>query len=158
MGYLYYKQDDRALPYISSDCMLPYTVTTHGIPLFVFLRNDFWNGKISPFIDFKIGNNFLITKESITAYTSYGEIRYFDWGEFRLKNGLYLAANVGVAFDVSQKCTLNISVGYQLLSRPYDITIFNYIFPDYVNIDAEYMKMGYTVEDHQFLLNIGVSF
>lgn len=159
IGYLFYRQDDRSLPYVTNAFIFPHTITTHGIPLFVYLRNDFWDGKISPYLDFKIGNNFLITKESVTVYDNYGQTVAVDEGIFRLKNGLYLAANIGVAFEVSPKNRLNVSIGYQLLPRPYDLLLYDDDFPFSIYSDFdEHVKTGYTVIDHQFLLNIGVSF
>jgi hypothetical protein len=58
LGYFYYQQSDKRYPY--GIAYLPNSMTTHGIPLFLYLRSDFLDRKISPYVDFKIGNNFLL--------------------------------------------------------------------------------------------------
>ena len=143
LGYLFYGQLER--PYLSSSL---YGSITHGIPLFLYLRSDFLDKKITPYVDFKIGNNFLITRESF-GYECYG---IYD---LRLKNGLFLASNIGVAFKIKSKNAINISVGYRYVSRDYDVPIISY--GEYTE-KREYYKTGYIAIDHQFLFNVGVSF
>jgi len=166
LGYFYYKQDDKGLPYYNFHHyhILPGFITTHAIPLFLFLRSDFLDNKISPYIDMKIGNNFLITKEAVTLATPEGFLLVDAYGKFRLKNGLFLASNLGIAFKMKAKTTLNVSVGYRFVSRDYD-SIMDIIDNDLIQniIDMsdkriEYRKTGYVFVDHQFLLNLGVSF
>ena len=158
IGYLFYKQEDGSLPYTTNRYMFPNTVTTHGIPLFFYLRNDFLKGKVAPYLDFKIGNNFLITKETVEMRDIQGSIMDEDYGKFRLKNGLYLASNIGVAFNMDSRKAINISIGYQYMSRAYDLCSF--IFPNsfYDSDLKEYTKVGYTIIDHQFMFNVGISF
>ena len=150
LGYSYYKQDGNGLPYTYNyhEVLYPESVTTHRIPLYLYIRSDFLDKKISPFMDFKIGNNFLITKEIINIYGGSYSITVDD--KFRLKNGLFVAANIGVAFKVSHRNTVNISVGYQSVSRGHNLWTDDY--------RGEYFKTGYTIIDHQFLFNLGISF
>jgi outer membrane protein assembly factor BamA len=156
-GYSYYKQNDHGfgLPYTTSHISFPSFIThestiTHRIPLYLYLRSDFLDRNISPFMDLKIGNNFLITKEIIRM--SYSEYYWMeeDFGFFKLKNGLFVAANIGVALKESHRNAVNISIGYQSVSRSYDISLSSGYF--------EYAPTGYTIIDHQFLLNVGISF
>ena len=160
LGYLYYKQSDKTLPYTHSlfssfPINFPDHITTHGIPLFVYIRSDFWDNKTSPYIDFKIGNNFLVTKEAVTLTDREGRLVCNDYGKFRLKNGLFMASNIGIAFKIKPKGTLNLSLGYRYVSRDHDL--MKEII-DYFEKKITYRKTGYTRVDHQFLFNIGVSF
>jgi len=160
-GYLYYKQKDGSLPYMSSFSMYPNSVITHGIPLFLYLRNDFPLKIVVPYIDFKIGNNFLITKETVNMRDYAGNSVTFDYGKFRLKNGLYLASNIGVAYSISPKNAINLSVGYQYVSRNCDLYYDKIHTPPsmyHLPEQKEYIKTGYTVTDHQFMFNVGISF
>ncbi|MCL2041459.1 MAG: hypothetical protein FWG84_05395 [Bacteroidales bacterium] len=156
IGYSYYKQEDNRFFYRIYDqyvyYLTPESVTTHRIPLYLYLRSDFLDQKKSPFIDFKIGNNFLITKEIINF--SNWVIKGDNYGKVKLKNGLFVAANVGVAFKGDNRNAINISVGYQSVSKNYDF--WNYAHG--IDSDKEYIKTGYTVIDHQFLFNLGISF
>jgi len=162
LGYFYYKQDDNGAPYNGTypyhywyrPDIFPYFTTTHGIPLFLFIRSDFLDKKTSPYVDLKIGNNFLITKEAVYLTNYEGLIAGYD-GEFRLKNGLFLAANIGIASKMKPKGTLNVSLGYRYVSRNYDLKTNPFAWP-YEGI--EYKKTGYITVDHQFVLNLGVSF
>ena len=158
IGYFYYKQDDKRATYTAQGgfsyfdgvIVFPDYITTHGIPLFLYLRSDFSDKKTAPYLDLKIGNNFLITKEAVSART-------LDWanmgeyGKFRLKNGLYLASNIGITHKIDTKTALNISLGYQYVSRACDL--YNNL-----GFDEVHVKTGYTTVDHQFLLTLGVSF
>ena len=108
------------------------------------------------YIDLKIGNNFLITKETVDLRDIDAFLYRIEYGEFRLKNGLFLASNIGVAFKIEPKATLNVSVGYRYVSRNYDL--MNIIPIDQFNEKIEYKKTGYITVDHQFVLNLGVSF
>ena len=156
LGYFYYKQHDKRLPYLTF--YMPCSMTTHGIPLFVYLRSDFLDRKISPYMDIKIGNNFLITKETIDYGGSlHPPIKPLieNLGTFKLKNGLFLASNIGVAFKTDRKVTVNLYIGYQYVSRNYDVS-YGVDGPNDTNI--EYAKTGNITVDHQFLLGVGVSF
>jgi hypothetical protein len=164
LSYFYYKQKDTRYPYPSSPVYIPNSMTTHGIPLFLYLRSDFLDRKISPYMDIKIGNNFLITKETIDFNPSGFFEREFsieDFGNFKLKNGLFFASNIGIAFKTNCKTTINLSTGYRCISRNYDMP-YNVgpFFPDtYSGIpDPKYVKTGYITIDHQFVLSMGVSF
>ena len=154
IGYSYYEQEDKGLPrlvYFGDDYIItPESTITQRIPLYLYFRSDFLDKKISPFIDFKIGNNFLITKEIVNmAQYQYKAPKGANYGEVRLKNGLFMAANVGVAFKINHRNALNISVGYQSVSREHDLA----------NVGLEeYIETGYTIIDHQFLFNLGISF
>jgi len=160
-GYLYYKQKDGSLPYKSSFSMYPNTMTTHGIPLFFYLRNDFSQTKVIPYIDFKVGNNFLITKETVDMRDYAGNSVVLDYGKFRLKNGLYLASNIGVTFNINQVSAISLSIGYQYVSRNCDL-YYDKIHTPFSVYDPlepkEYIKTGYTAIDHQFMFNVGFSF
>ena len=145
LSYLYYKQYDSSEPSFFRG--MPFSSTTHGIPLFLHLRSNFLDKKISPYMDLKVGNNFLITKEEVILFP--GETTF---GKFRLKNGLYLASNIGIAFKATSNNTINISVGYQYVSRNHD-TPYNFGWRG-----EEYYKTGHIIVDHQFLFNVGVSF
>jgi len=169
-GYSYYKQEDNGFTYSSyggnyTYDLTPESVITHRIPLYLYLRSDFLDKKISPFIDFKIGNNFLITKEIVNVVTYYhsnqtpmmkgiygDEPKGENVGDFRLKNGLFVATNVGVAFKVNHRNAINISAGYQSVSRNHDM------FWSYAYDLKKHVKTGYTIIDHQFLFNLGISF
>jgi len=159
LGYFYYKQDDKSLPYgyypSYGIYAFPDFITTHGIPLFLFIRSDFLDKKTSPYIDFKIGNNFLITKEAVDLRDLAGLLYRVEYGKFRLKNGLFLASNIGVAFKMKSKTTLNLSIGYRYISKGYDLTVPQI---DGYNEKITYNKTGYITVDHQFVLNLGVSF
>jgi hypothetical protein len=165
LGYLYYKQATRNLPYIFDDgdktpleppyILYPDFTITHGIPLFLYLRSDFLDKKISPYMDFKIGNNFLITKETVNVLDPWGNRVENGYGKFRLKNGLFVAANIGVSFKANAKTAVNISVGYQYMSRNYDYATYH-SFSDVSS--NQYYKTEYIIVDHQFLLNLGISF
>ena len=148
IGYLYYKQKDTSLAYFTIYNLHRDSTITHGIPLFLYLRSDFLDKKISPYIDFKIGNNFLVTKETETILIL-GDVMH-NYGKYRLKNGLFLASNVGITFKINPKTAIDASMGYRCLSRSYDMLF-------YFN-GQPYRKTGYTIADHQFLLNIGMSF
>ncbi|MCL2290371.1 MAG: hypothetical protein FWC34_06670 [Bacteroidetes bacterium] len=152
LGYLYYKQNDNRIPY--SYQLLPNSIITHGLPLFLYLRSDFLDKKISPYMDLKIGNNFLITKETLDLYDAMVMLLVDDYGEFRLKNGLFLASNIGMAFKIKTKSIINVSVGYRYISRSYDMLY--YIDPIFDK--QEYQKTEFITVDHQFLLNVGISF
>jgi len=152
LGYLYYKQKNNAIPY--SYYILPDSKTTHGIPLFIYLRSDFLNRKTSPYIDFKIGNNFLITKEGVELRSHEGFLLSSEYGKFKLKNGLFLASNIGVAYKSLSKTILNFSVGYRYISREHD---FLYDIRMYAGTDV-YRKTGYIMADHQFVVSLGLSF
>ena len=157
IGYFYYKQQDQRTPY--SVIHLPNSMTTHGIPLFVYLRSDFLDRKISPYMDIKIGNNFLITKETIDYGVFNHPVLPFieNFGTFKLKNGLFLASKIGVAFKTNSKATINVSVGYQYVSRTYDMP-YGGATPIIPNDKIKYAKTGNITVDHQFLLGVGVSF
>jgi hypothetical protein len=151
IGYLYYKQEDNGITFVFN----PYSKTTHGVPLFLYLRSYFVNKKASPFIDFKIGNNFLITKETVCYNDNFGHSA-FDAGNFRLKNGLFLATDIGIPCFIKPKATYYFSIGYRYVSRVHD-------FPYEVHHSSEkdafsYRKTGFVIADHQFVLNIGVTF
>jgi hypothetical protein len=155
LGYLYYKQSDKGLPYT---CLgidrrygcLPNFRTTHGIPLYLFIQSNFLDRKNSPFINLKVGNNFLVTKEAVNIFSDEQQWLVANYGKFRLKNGLFLASNIGVACKMKQKGTLNVSIGYRYMSRPYDL------LQEY---DAlKYRKTGYTIVDHHFIVSMGVTF
>ena len=155
IGYFYYKQEDKREPYLSYGSkgyiVFPDYVTTHGFPLFLYLRSDFSEKKTAPYLDLKIGNNFLITKEAVNSRTVEWENRG-SYGKFRLKNGLYIAPNIGITHKIDTKTAVNISLGYQYVSRACDL--YNYLeMPE-----EGYVKTGYTSIDHQFLLTLGVSF
>jgi hypothetical protein len=152
LGYLYYKQKNNWMP--DSFFALPNSITTHGLPLFLYLRSDFLDKKTSPYMDFKIGNNFLITKETVDLRNYDGVKLAEDYGSFKLKNGLFFASNIGVAFKTNNKTTINLSVGYRYVSRDHDIL---YSVEWYGDKD-EYRKSGYIMADHQFVLTLGVSF
>jgi len=159
LGYFYYKQRDKRYPY--SVIYMPNSMTTHGIPLYLYLRSDFLDRKISPYMDIKIGNNFLITKEtvdycSISIHYPFAEIVPLieDIGNFKLKNGLFFASNIGVAFQTNSKATINVSVGYQYVSRDYKMPYS----VGTISSDPKYAKVGNISVDHQFVLNVGVSF
>jgi len=152
IGYLFYTQKDDSSP--DDIIVYPTTRITHGIPLFLYLRSDFLDKKITPYMDLKIGNNFLVAKESALVYSNNGKF-LGDFGKFRLKNGLFLAANAGIAFkDKNSKITTNFSVGYRLISRAHDIP---YDF-DSTTKKLKYRKTGLLVTDHQFVMNLGVMF
>ena len=156
LSYSYYKQKDKTVPYFSNNIIYPNSIITHKIPLFLYLRSDFFDKKVSPYIDFKIGNNFLYMKESVDIIETDGCFVASEYGKFRLKNGLFFASNIGVCLEIDSKTALNISAGYQYVSRSYDL--FDYV-PLYLNKKGDkYIKTGYIVVDHQFLLNVGVSF
>jgi len=110
-------------------------------------------------MDLKIGNNFLITKETIDYGVSDFPIEPLmeNFGTFKLKNGLFLASNIGIAFKTNSKATINLSIGYQYVSRNYDMPYdgVSDIFP---NAEIKYAKTGNITADHQFLLGVGVSF
>jgi len=152
LGYLYYKQEDNAIP--NSWYALPDSKTTHGIPLFIYLRSDFLNRKISPYIDFKIGNNFLITKEGVELRDYDGSLMTSEYGKFKLKNGLFLASNIGVAYKSLSETILNFSVGYRYISREHDFLYDTRIFSG----EDAYRKTGYIMADHQFVVTLGISF
>ena len=157
LGYFYYKQNDKRYPY--GIAYLPNSMTTHGIPLFLYLRSDFLNKKISPYLDFKIGNNFLVTKETLDRITSFNPFTgIFETtkvpGDFKLKNGLFLSSNIGVAFKTSSIATINVSVGYRYISRNYDMPYSIVAISD----NPKYAKTGNVTVDHQFLVSAGVSF
>jgi len=159
LGYSYYKQKDNTVPYISDYILYPDSIITHKIPLFLYLRSDFLDKKVSPYIDFKIGNNFLITKETVNVIDYAENPVSFGYGNFRLKNGLFLASNIGVSLKTNSKTAINISVGYQYISRNYDLlsNVFkNYEYDDKKN--ERHVKTGYIIVDHQLLFNVGVSF
>jgi len=164
LGYFYYKQDDYEFSYIYFFdywiCeIIPDFINTHGIPLFLFMRSDFLDKKTSPYVDFKIGNNFLITKETATLHRRQSgyptEWIADEYGEFRLKNGLFLASNIGVAFKMKSRATLNASIGYRYVSQDRDFMVPQI---DGYNEKIRYNKSGYIAVDHQFVLNVGVSF
>jgi len=153
LGYFYYKQKDNRIPWSGNIIPNSISTTTHGIPLFLYLRSDFLESKISPYVDFKIGNNFLITKETID-YVLYGKLHWKDFGSFRLKNGLFLASNIGIALKTNGKTAINVSVGYRYISRDYDAPYEVYLVPT----EIKYRNTGLIAADHQFLLSMGVSF
>jgi hypothetical protein len=69
-------------------------------------------------------------------------------------NGLYLASNIGVSIKTNSNITINGSVGYQYISR-----YINFIYPSIVSsVKDTFMKTKWTVIDHQFLINLGISF
>jgi len=158
LGYFYYEQYDGDFfsTYNFANCVVELSnTTTHGIPLFFYLRSDFSDKKVTPYLDFKIGNNFLITEEKINVW----EMEYYmyhlyqmNYGDYKLKNGLYFAINAGVAFKLNTKITLNASGGYQYVSRYVDRLYGG------LGLEMQYVKTCYTVADHQFLFNVGVSF
>ena len=168
-GYSFYKQDDNSFGYVSRSNTFPYhphyltpkSLITHRIPIYLYLRSDFFDKKVSPFIDLKVGNNFLITKDIIIIdgdYYLHQTNRIIEelpekeknYGKFRLKNGLFVASNFGVAIKINHKNAINTSIGYQSVSRKHDLL-------DYAN-GKKYIKTGYTITDHQFLFNIGITF
>ena len=159
LGYLYYKQSDKGLPYT---CLgidrrygcLPNFRTTHGIPLYLFIQSNFLDRKNSPFINLKIGNNFLVTKEAVNIFSAQQEWLVINYGKFRLKNGLFLASNIGVAFKMKQKGTFNVSIGYRYVSRPYDLLQE----ADISDGKNKFRKTGYNVADHHFIVSMGVTF
>ena len=117
LGYFYYKQDDKREPdgphpHSRRPYIYPNFITTHAIPLFLFIRSDFLDKKVSPYIDLRVGNNFLITKETVDLIDRTGFLVVTEYGKFRLKNGLFLASNIGVAFKMESRGTLNLSIGY----------------------------------------------
>jgi len=158
LGYLYYKQNDKRYPY--SIIFLPNSMTTHGIPLFLYLRSDFLDRKISPFVDIKIGNNFLITKETLDVITFGTMFESIEIPEiFKLKNGLFLSSNIGVSFKTNSVTTLNVSLGYRFVSRNYDMTYFIGTNNNgQISYDIRYVNLGNFTVDHQFVINLGVSF
>ena len=157
IGYFYYKQKDKRYPY--SAFYIPNSMTTHGIPLFLYLRSDFLDRKISPYVDIKIGNNFLITKETIDfSIINFPAIMPVveNIGTYKLRNGLFLAPHIGVAFKTNSKATIDVSIGYQYVSRNYDMPYsVGKVSPD---MEIKYAKTGNITADHQFLLGVGVSF
>jgi len=162
IGYSYYKQEDNSLPYYFFEpgikfyyyphfpLITPKSITTHNIPLYLYVRSDFFDKDISPFIDFKIGNNFLVTKETVDILNNEFMPMGYNIGDFRLKNGLYLATNIGVCFKLNNRSALNLSIGYQSVSRKHDL------WNNYGSNNN--FKTGYTVTDHQFLFNLGITF
>jgi len=162
LGYLYYKQRDYSLPHVLHYWLpetYPYGRTTHGIPLFLNLRSDFLDKKTTPFLEFKIGNNFLVTKETVYVYNKDGYLSVSNYGKFRLKNGLFLATNLGIAFKTCSKAVINLSVGYRLLSRDSEMQFIDKYDVNSKNpFKMKYSKTGYTIADHQFIVNFGVSF
>ena len=160
IGYSYYKQEDNGLPRLfymrDNDYIItPKSTVTHRIPLYLYIRSDLLDKKISPFMDFKIGNNFLITKEIVNfEMYQYKAPKGENLGNFRLKNGLFMAANVGVAFKGNHRNAINISAGYQSVSRNHDLWNVIRAF----DAEKEYIETGYTIIDHQFLFNLGISF
>jgi hypothetical protein len=157
LGYLFYKQNGNGLPYggwRDIPRFYPNYVTTHGIPLFLYLRSDLLDKNTIPFIDLKIGNNFLITKETLDICTWEGRLMVIEHGKFKLKNGLFFASNIGISFKKKPKNNFDLSVGYRYLSRNHDY-LYGYWY-DYG--EDIYRKTGYRIVDHQFLLNFGVSF
>jgi len=151
LGYLFYKQTDNGFPF--NYIVIPNSATTHGLPLFLYFRSDFLDKKTSPYLDFKIGNNFLVTKETVDIILYDGSVAR-DIGNFKLKNGLFLVSNIGVAFKVKNKTTLNLSVGYRYVSRGHDY------LHSLLSLSGkeEYRKTGYITADHQFIVSFGVSF
>jgi hypothetical protein len=108
-------------------------------------------------MDLKIGSNFLITKETI----DYGVLNHpivplvENFGTFKLKNGLFLASNIGVAFKTNSKATINLSLGYQYVSRNYDMPYSgDFISPYAKDAEIKYAKTGNITADHQFLLGV----
>jgi hypothetical protein len=162
IGYLFYKQEDNRIP--MRLLLIPASITTHGIPLFLYLRSDFINRKKSPYIDLKIGNNFLVTSEAATIFSPDGWAMA-TLGKFRLKNGLFLSTNFGIAVkNYKGNITTNISVGYRYISRVYDYP--HNIYDAYGMYDSyggstsksKYFKTGFITADHQFVINLGLTF
>jgi len=168
VGYFYYKQMEEN-PYDSSirrtilidgdrNTYIPYPryTITHGVPLFVYLRSDFLDRKITPYMDFKIGNNFLFSKELVDIVDINGNpSMYVGNEELLLKFGLFLASNVGVSFKVTDKFAINTSIGYQYVSTPFDM--FK-TFNDHSLWTKNYWGTKYSIIDHQFMFNVGISF
>ena len=156
LGYLYYKQKDNRIPFYFN--VIPNSITTHGVPLFVYVRSDFLDKKSTPYLDFKIGNNFLITKETVNIYTRDGIPVAYDIGKFKLKNGLFLASNIGIAFKIKSKNALNVSIGYRYISREHDFLYDMEMWFSPSSGKETYRKIGFITADHQFVLNIGLLF
>jgi hypothetical protein len=148
IGFLFYSYEERTL---SPPHFLVSSVT-FGIPLFLYLRSDFSDHKNSPYLDIKIGNNFLITKEPLLNPSPPEDDSPGVIAEIRIKNGLFLSTNLGIAFkDNNNKVTTNLSIGYRLVSRAYDVPYA--FFYD----KTKYSKTGFTIMDHQFVINLGIT-
>ena len=163
-GYFYYKQkegnlyDSSIRRHILFDktgntyIAYPRPIITHGIPLFVYFRSDFLDRKITPYMDFKIGNNFLFSKEVFDIVDINKNPSMYVWDErFLLKFGLFLASNIGVSFRMSDKLAINTSIGYQYVSTPFDMFKTS-------SWRKNYWETKYSIIDHQFMFNVGISF
>lgn len=158
VGYLYYKIEDNAIFNSTPQYRITrLTATTHGIPLFLFIRSNFLNRKISPYMDLKIGNNFLLNKgmAEIMDYLEYWVTKSYELS-LNLNNGLYLASNIGVSIKTKSKVAINASIGYQYVSRSINSILLN--FGSVFSPKDEFIQTGWTVIDHQFLINAGISF
>jgi len=151
IGFLFYMQEKPHFPLHTP--AFSSNRTTFGVPLFLYLRSDFSEQKNSLYIDLKIGNNFLVTREPALIFDREGWL-ICDCGKFRLKNGLFLATNFGIALKENKKTSTNLSIGYRLISRAFD-TPYDF---DMVTGKPKYTKTGFTIADHQFVINLGVSF
>ncbi|MDR1459508.1 MAG: hypothetical protein LBI60_04775 [Bacteroidales bacterium] len=162
VGYSYYKQGDNSylFPFTYYTTYYPIaslSTTTHGIPLFLFIRSNFLNKKVSPYMDLKIGNNFLINKGIVDGVVN-------DFGNpvasayelpLKLNNGLYLASNIGVSIKTRSKVTVNASIGYQYVSSTINRIMLGFWTRSY---EDEFIRTGWTIVDHQFMVNVGISF
>jgi hypothetical protein len=155
LGYFYCKINDNAIRpsgYIINNL----TTTTHGLPLFLFIRSNFLNRKVSPYMELKIGNNFLLNKGIAEIMDYHGTLVASSYElPLNLNNGLYLASNIGVSIKTKSKVTINTSIGYQYVSSSIKIIVpflYNTAMKDL------FVPTGETVIDHQFLVNAGISF
>jgi hypothetical protein len=174
VGYLYYKQEDHFDPtviyglayywnppsYNNFDQIATYfyiqsiSTATHAVPLFLFIRSNFLNKKVSPYLDLKIGNNFFFNKGTAEIIEEYYMIMDQDYKiSLEFSNGLYLASNIGVSIKTNSSVTINASIGYQYISR-----YINFIYPTLSPTKDKFTKTEWAVIDHQFMINLGISF
>lgn len=93
-----------------------------SVPLFANPRADFSTGKVSPFIDLKVG---------------YTISDYFE--------GFYLAPSIGVRFDLQNNKGINFSAGYTMQKTDgygYDYYSDNLYYAGKVNAGAITLKLG----------------
>ena len=114
----------------------------------------------------KTGNNFPINKGTADIIDHMGDIIVPAYElQSHLNNGLYLASNIGTSIKTNSKVIINTSIGYQYVSSSMNAIIpaiyksiyrNYYYFLDYKK--DEFVQTGYTIIDHQFLVNVGISF
>ncbi|WP_295935758.1 outer membrane beta-barrel protein [uncultured Alistipes sp.] len=107
-----------------------------SLPVFLHLRSDFLNGKVSPYVAFNIGYNLFFDKKNSQAPQSIGGGDYLDSAS---PDGLILEPMVGVGFNVGQN-RMTVGVGYLLNQMKYTLNGN----PDKKMATALTLKVGYS--------------